>query len=285
MKLLVKIFIICLISFNFSLARVIIVDINGSGNYRKITDGINAAVAGDTVKVLPGVYEEQVALSKDIVLMGSGCENTKIVYFTASPTVTISNGKIMWFSIKNLSTGGVGVVFNGGTLTNCVVMYCTGNGVVLANGATGTIRNCVFLKNSGSGIYTQSSNSVVVYNCISAYNSNGFHNYGYSYGNINVNYSCAYGNSGHNFANTSGNVGNVTVNPQFVNINESELDLRAPGVSDLGTPDFTDPDGTRSDMGYFGGPDAPVFPVVTSILFTPLPTGGIRIQAKARANW
>jgi hypothetical protein len=55
--------------------------------------------------------------------------------------------------------------------------------------------------------------------------------------------------------------GNVSVDPQFVNYTPTDpfhtWDFHlAPGspLIDAGDPDLVDPDGTRSDMGAYGGP-------------------------------
>ena len=53
-------------------ARILIIDKSGLGQYTTIQAGINAALAGDTVKVDPGVYNEQLNISTNIVVEGSG---------------------------------------------------------------------------------------------------------------------------------------------------------------------------------------------------------------------
>jgi len=51
-----------------------------------------------------------------------------------------------------------------------------------------------------------------------------------------------------------------------------------------GNPSLSDPDGSVSDMGYFGGPDCPIYPVVYEIQITPNGSN-INLQAKGRANY
>ena len=43
-----------------------------------IQAAINAAKSGNTIKVLPGVYTEQITITKSLVLVGSGVINTVI---------------------------------------------------------------------------------------------------------------------------------------------------------------------------------------------------------------
>ncbi len=47
-------------------------------DYSKIQSAIDAAKAGDTIKVLPGTYTEQLSIRKNINLIGSGAESTII---------------------------------------------------------------------------------------------------------------------------------------------------------------------------------------------------------------
>ncbi len=49
--------------------RTWIVDVNGSGDFTRIQDAVNAAAEGDTVYVKPGVYYENVDVSKNVSLV------------------------------------------------------------------------------------------------------------------------------------------------------------------------------------------------------------------------
>ncbi len=92
--------ILLLFSVSATLAGTIIVDKNGSGQFRSIQPAIDAASTGDTVKVWPGTYSDQgVTLNKNITLMGSGYENT-IITGDFDPSVTIIE-----FRINNGTSG------------------------------------------------------------------------------------------------------------------------------------------------------------------------------------
>ena len=58
---------------------IIIVDINGSGNYTSIQDAIDSANSGDTIFVWAGTYNESIVISKKVSLIGNGTKNTTII--------------------------------------------------------------------------------------------------------------------------------------------------------------------------------------------------------------
>lgn len=267
--------IVSLIVFLFSIinATTIIVDVNGGGNFTNIQSAINAAVPGDTVKVWPGSYSDQVTLNKNIALLGSGYENT-IISCTSNPAIIMSTGKLQWFMIT--STGGSGVNISGGVLKNCVVFGCTGSGVIgSTSGATASIMNCIIIANSGDGIITNNS-TLNVTNCISrpnggtgfARSSPGVLNLSYSNGSIYY---------------TAGNQGCINQDPLFTSATDFHISEGSPCWNG-GSISLLDPDGSRSDMGYFGGPDCPIYPTVFEIIIEPA-GNNINLKAKARANY
>lgn len=258
-------------------ATTLIVDQNGGGQFTTIPPAIQAANPGDTVKVWPGYYTEQVNLDKDITLMGSGYENTVIVG-TSNPMVIMGIGSeiLQWFQIT--STGGNGINLSGGTVKNCVIIGSSGNGI---NGSSGTsqVINCVLYQNVGAGINV-SGGTTNATNCISRLNGN----YGYSRGYMGT-LSLSYSNGSH--LGTSGNVGCVDCDPPFENppFDFHIDDPPTPNCSwNTGNPSLPDPDGSIADMGYFGGPDCPIYPTVVEILIEPN-GNNINLTAKARANY
>ena len=256
------------------MAKVIIVDPNGQ--IKTIQAGINVAAAGDTVKVLPGTYDEQVVLNKDIVLMGSGYENT-IITGNYNPTVEIKSGYMQWFTITSLA--GDGVKLGGGTIRNCVIKACAMRGIY-CNSGTAYVKNCVVLNNAFQGIYVDNTGYLYVINSISWKNNYaGFERKWEHHGaTLNLSYSIGHG------VNTINNQGVINEDPQFTSEDDYHIGSDSPGW-DAGQPSLTDPDGSRSDIGYFGGPHAPIYPVVTKIELIPLENGGVQIKATGRANW
>ena len=256
-------------------ATIIIVDKNGGGNFISIQSAINAAVSNDTVKVWPGTYNEQITLNKNIIIMGSGYENT-IITGNFDPTVALSAGDLRWFTISSWFNNGIKI--SGGVLKNCVINACLGNGVICESG-NASIMNCIFINNGGCGVYLYGSGSsfISIVNCVAIHNGNiGFNNLN---GNGVINLSYSNGNG----YRTSGNQGCINADPFFTSTNDFHISEGSP-CWDKGNPSLQDPDGSYSDMGYFGGPDCPIYPVVFEVLIEP--SGNtINLKAKGRANY
>lgn len=265
-----------------SFATTLIVDKNGGGQFTSIQGAINFASPYDTVKVYPGRFDEQITLNKDIVLMGSGYENTIIVSAT-DPTVTMGAGKMQWFQISSTTGNGVNII--GGTLRNVVVIGCARYGIYSGNISTSgaTVFNSVMYQNGSTGIRCNANIALNVINCISFGNSGSGYD-GYVSGGwmsptmIALSYSCG------SQSYTGGNQGCIDQNPLFASPpGDFHISAGSPGWN-TGHPSYTDPDGSRSDMGYFGGPECPIYPTVFEILISP--SGNtVRLTAKARANY
>ncbi len=259
-------------------ARTIVVDINGSGEFTSIQSALNVAVANDVVKVLPGTYEEQINITRNVTVQGSGYEITTITS-AGSSTVTMSAGKIKWFAIT--APAGTGINLSGGTVTNCVVRGCGGNGVRIPGGSTGIVRSCVIIRNVGNGVVADAGdNTGVVYDTISQWNS-GDDFSSSTWNDLNVSYS-----NGTRGGNVPTCQSCLDTDPKFVSEADNNLHLLPTSASwDTGKPDILDPDGSRSDMGYFGGPDCPIAPVVSNLKITPQPGGTFIITAQGVANY
>jgi len=257
-------------------ARVIVVDPNG--DVPTITLAINMATPGDTVKILPGIYEEQIELDKDIIVMGSGYENT-ILTGPFDPVVNMTAGVLQWVRITSLS--GSGVFLKGGVLRNVVIQNCAKNGVYMES-ADADILNSVIVYNGWHGIWLQDESTVNVINSIVRDN-----------GRRDID-SPGLGGVGriflsHVFAGSwrvgqGSAINTFNKDPQFRGRYDFRLSGNSPAI-DAGNPSILDPDGSISDIGYFGGPHAPTFPVVTRLELIPLEDGGVRVKAYGRANF
>jgi len=95
--------------------------------------------------------------------------------------------------------------------------------------------------------------------------------------------SLSYSNGGASC--TSNNQGCIDSDPLFVSTANLDFHL-SPGSPciNTGNPSLTDPDGSVSDMGYFGGPDCPVFPVVNKMLMQ-MNGSNVQIMVTGKANY
>jgi hypothetical protein len=276
-KIIITIMLFALSGISF--ATIIIVDINGAGQFTSIQLAIDNSLPGDTIQVWPGTYSGAININKNIVLQGSGYENT-IITSSVNPTITMSIGVLKWFQIS--STGGDGIkVAGGGKITNCVIKSCAGNGILCSNGYA-YISNCILIQNGGWGFLVTMPGYAYVWSCISRNNTSGGYN-----GDGDPYYNCQYYL---NISYSDGSVncmsngqGCIDVDPIFTSSTNYHLSTGSPCFN-TGQPSLSDPDGSQSDMGYFGGPDCPIFPVVYEMTVTPNGSN-INVQAKARANY
>ncbi len=266
----------CLVCINVCAiqSRTWIVDKHGAGQFTSISNAINVAKANvdlakaDTVKVYPGKYEEKVFLNKDIVVQGSGAEATLISYQQRDFAVEVSGGKLMWFRI---SSQGPGCKVTGGIITNCVASDCSRAGFDCYT--DGSIAHCVSINNA-DGFYIARANHPIITNCIAYSNrEGGFINQDLSY---RVEYCTAFAN-GRNFSLRLKSTGCIEEDPKFES-GSYNIASSSPCVN-TGNPAYTDPDGTPADMGYYGGDDAPTFPLVRDARIILNSDGTINLEA------
>lgn len=263
-------------------ARTIIVDQNGEGDYLTIQEGIDASHDGDVVIVYPGVYLESIVISdKEIKVIGSGPDATgisastdyavkfdrhsdasKIIGFsiTSAGGTGIYTGGNSWPGISNciISSGGMGLqVYQGASINNCIIFGCGGNAIDFKGTSKGlAITNCILYNNGGYAVYNDSYSYYVTI----------------SYSDLWNNYMGNYGGKIDYIVIGSGI---IEEDPQFINPGmDFHLKQSSPCI-DAGKPGFAslDPDGTRNDIGAYGGPYARmtgfIGPVVTNLEIIP----------------
>jgi len=274
------------------------------GSYHTIQEGVDAASAEDMVMVAPGNYESFTVNKEVYVVSEAGPD---VTYITSGGPVTFNDpGDGALISGFTVSLGGIGIYITNNCdhvkIENNIISGCGSHGVyVYANGSYteySTVVNNTISNNGGSRVYLRSyyggmssiiyyiANLQIVNNIITSNN-----NYGIQFYN-----QLRTGIGTHNFSNnnlwnnTAGDISGVTVDSSAGNIftdpffvNQGTADYHTQAASpciDAGTVGkvYNDPDGTRNDIGVYGGPGAADFwpspasgkrPVVTGLSITP----------------
>jgi nitrous oxidase accessory protein NosD len=261
-----------------------------SNCYTTISAAITNALAGDTVTVFPGTYNEAVVLNKNLTLLGSGPQFVKIVSsgegITVNPNVS---AKIIGLTIT-ASNNGINLRYGSSTIieNNCLVSNVQ-NGIYVDGSNSGssyltnaTIINNVISFNAQAGIsnnnYYQSNPNMSIANNIIF--NNGTYGLYLPYGGTeSISYNDIAGNLTANYFGCSVGTGDISSNPLFIDYTNGNFALQSSSpcknAGRIGSAD-ADPDGTRNDMGAFGGPDAAPFwpypagtPIITILTANP----------------
>lgn len=295
-KLKVSTFVLFCILGVFSTSRAIIIHV--PGQYPTIQQGIDAANPGDIVMVAPGRYLEEISLKADVIVLGAG-EGLSIIdgggdagdVVTAIGNNINNNTKFKGFTVTGAISGGSmpgggGIFCNSGASPEIANNRVEGNdqGIATWNNAQAFIHNNVVINNTYSGI-DLSTNATIINNTIAG-NRYGIYDgggYGPTVMNNIVTGNSTYGinavgtppvltyndvwANGTNYRNCSPGIGSISENPLYQDTLTDNYHLQ-PGSPCIDTgnplPGYNDPDGSRNDMGAYGGPDAAInIPKVT----------------------
>ena len=138
-----------------------------SGHYKTITDAVNAAHAGDTIRVGPGTYAENVVITKPLTIIGSNGP-------TATTTVTAADPSKDVFQLT-----GAGIRVGGLTATGA-----TGAACVHVNHATGCVVTGISAFNNKWAVYLDGASTCEVSNSNLANNGYGVYCDGASHNTI-----------------------------------------------------------------------------------------------------
>jgi hypothetical protein len=257
----VSVLVLLLIASMFCDARIRWVDKNGGldplgfQKYTTIQAAIDASGDGDTVRIAPGLYTEEIIIgAAEVVVQGGGIFNTTISSYSNSATVRMTKGKLMWVAITSASNTGLEI--KGATAFNCLFINCKLNGAH-CNGSRALLMNCLSISNGFIGFSSEDNalSDLTCINCISYRNSYGFST-GWS-GKLTAKYCISYGNAIGHYPGNWTNIGSQTIDPSF-----SPDGTYRTSQKNNGDPQSFDLDGKTSTIGYYGGLNAPLLPYV-----------------------
>jgi len=273
-------------------------------DYLTITEAVPNATFGDTILVGSGTYYEKVSLNQnqDISLISESGPYETIIDATGEFHGVSGAGTVQGFTIRNAN--GPGVKKTQKVINNIIennneqgVLMMGGNNKIVANNIIrnnpsstygGGIRctggnddskvvNNVIIGNmaqDGGGIYISDGADLLVANNIITNNTVPSYGGGIRVYNSNptIIYNNVWNNSPNDIYGHTPGEGSISEDPLFVSEASGDYRLQAASPSvDTGNPDssYNDIDGSRNDMGVYGGPGAiPSIPLAPSIVTT-----------------
>ena len=95
------------------------------GSYKTIQEAVNAAKSGDTILVMPGVYDENITTSKSVRIIGLGNRDEIVIAPTKSGSagIYVRNGDGFLISNLTIKTDGPAIQISrsSGEISDCVL--------------------------------------------------------------------------------------------------------------------------------------------------------------------
>src|SRR5215471_18821966 len=206
-------------------------------NYPTIEAGIAAASAGDTVLVAPGVYFESITMKPGVhihgepgaILDGSQTLGAVVQAFSGIERTAVLSGLV----IRRGQQAGVFLNQAAPTLRNNVIIEHAGPGIDCAQASPYVLNNAI-VANAGGGIVCQYPGTAPV-----------------------ITYNAFWQNQPADVLGCTPGIGNRFEDPGFVNAPQGDYRLRPDSpLINAGDPDpaWHDRDGSRNDIGAYGGP-------------------------------
>lgn len=218
--------------------------------YPTVREGMQAANPGDTVTVGPGIYYEQVRMRTGVHLYG---EPGAILDGSqgGGPVVLATNGVersavLSGFVIRGSHQAGIVVNQAAPTVRNNVLIDNKGPGIVCAQ-ASPQVTNNVFMANEGGGLVCEYAGTEPL-----------------------VTYNAFWQNQPPEVRGCPLGLGNRFEDPGLVDATRGNYRLQtASPLVNAGDPEpaLRDRDGSRNDIGVYGGPGLPTSPSPTTSSF------------------
>ncbi len=215
---------------------------------------------GDIIYVHPGIYpgfigpgETQgvITLKDSVIIIGAGPDSTILNGDIFAENVT--GAHLSGFHIKS----GIQALASSIYITNNVLTDCASNGIWGSLTDYHIINNVLYNLNSDAIFLHDSSTAIIKNNII--VNNTGIGIAGISTASATIDYNDVWGNGGDYSEIFNTGQHDISENPQFVDEENNNFHLQPGSLCiDAGDPatEFNDPDGSRNDMGVFGGPMA-----------------------------
>ena len=241
---------------------------NVPGDYQSIQLAIDAAQPGDTVVVGVGTYREPIVMRSEIILKGEETARTLLTGNGEKPVIRVDGAtgvRISNFTFVDLSSG-IQVTGNAEVNVAANVFDCGGgDGIRIFDNAIADISNNTFYDcgtafwRAHDGVKVRSN---LFYDNVTAISPAGLN------ANIRYNGFLSNGEDG-----PTGVQALLEEPMRFISVAKRDFHLRySSNVIDKGDENDTDViDGTRADMGAYGGPYADP---------TPFPVSGLSVQSE-----
>ena len=237
--------------------------------FNTIQEGVDAVVEGGTVRVASGYYPERISAIKSLSLTGEDPHSTIVSAISASNQeeafiLALLDGQhlVNGFTFQSPSGSHIGLYSHTNADIENNIFLGNNQGVYITSGGDVSIINNTFYENGTAimvlGRPDQSAKAIIKNNelvggrIFGAIRANPF-------SSITFQYNCLYNNGSNffDFTPSDSDIGNIFEDPLFVdadNIGNRDFHLQpnSPCI-DAGDPSILDTDGSRSDMGAFGG--------------------------------